>query len=123
LVQGFDYASSFTNTKINKNLADLQYISPEVLKEEIGNSKVDIWALGVLAYNIIDDLSPFAEESDLETRKAIINNPVNFNSEAWEHVSDHCKNFIKKCLNKDAAHRPSAEDLLEDPFIKSGAKH
>ena len=122
LVQGFDYVSSFTNKTIKRNLSDLQYISPEVLKEELGDSKVDIWALGVLAYNIIDDLSPFVQETDEETRKTIINNPVTFDSDAWSKVSDHCKNFIKKCLSKDPNQRPTAEELLEDPFIKSGAQ-
>ena len=68
MVQGFDYVSSFTNKTIKRNLSDLQYISPEVLKEELGDSKVDIWALGVLAYNIIDDLSPFVQETDEETK-------------------------------------------------------
>ena len=87
-----------------------------------GIVKVDIWALGVLAYNIIDDLSPFVQETDEETRKTIINNPVTFDSDTWSKVSDHCKNFIKKCLSKDPKQRPTAEELLEDPFIKSGAQ-
>ncbi len=94
MVQGFDFVSSFTNTKIKVNLSDLQYISPEVIKGEIGDSKVDIWALGVLAFRIIDDISPFIEMTDEETRKSIINNPVTFNGNPWDQVSDHCKNFI-----------------------------
>jgi hypothetical protein len=32
-------------------------------------------------------------------------------------VSSQCKDFIKKCLSKDPAHRPTVKDLLEDPYL------
>ena len=80
-MNGFDCASRFSKTKIKINLSDLQYISPEVHQDEMADSKVDIWALGVLAYNIIGDISPFIEETEEETKKAIINNPVTFFSD------------------------------------------
>ncbi len=63
-VQGFERATSFTNNTIKTNKSDIEYDPPEILKGEKGDSKVDIWALGVLAYTIIDSMSPFWDESD-----------------------------------------------------------
>ena len=35
-----------------------------------------------------------------------------------EHLSNHAKNFIKKCLNRDPLARPTAQMLLDHPFIR-----
>jgi serine/threonine protein kinase len=70
---------------------------------------VDIWAFGVLAYTIIDKNPPFLKETEEETRKAIINNQVSFDSEVWHDMSTECKEFINKCLNKDPYKRPNTE--------------
>lgn len=118
-VQGFDHASSMTNTKIKPNRTDLQFIPPEVLQGHIGDAFVDIWAVGVLTYFIIDEITPFLDETEEGTKDNIIHHHVQFESDAWKHVSEHCKDFIKKCLNKDPTRRPNVEELLEHPFMKS----
>lgn len=117
-VQGFDHASSLTNSKVKANKSDMQYIPPEVLSGHIGNAMVDVWAVGVLAFHILDEISPFLDETDEGTKENIIKHHISFDSDAWKHVSAHCKDFITKCLNKDPSRRPTVEELLEHPFIK-----
>ena len=34
-----------------------------------------------------------------------------------DELSEKCTNFIKRCLVYDKDKRPSAQELLEDPFI------
>lgn len=35
-----------------------------------------------------------------------------------EHLSDDAKNFIKQCLQRDPLARPTAQSLLNHPFIR-----
>jgi serine/threonine protein kinase len=82
---------------------------------------VDIWAIGVLIYYLIDGNSPFEEKSEEKIRNKILRNQVTFETEKWDDVSFCCKKFIKKCLNYNPEDRPTAEDLLSDPFIMRDA--
>ncbi len=52
-VSGYDIFSSFSNTVLQDNLCNIEYYPPEIVRNgdvDNQNSKVDIWAIGVLAY-------------------------------------------------------------------------
>ncbi len=67
-VSGYDFSTSFTHTIIHKNTSSLEYWAPELLsKDEVGDHKVDIWALGILAYSMIDGFTPFYDESGVDS--------------------------------------------------------
>jgi serine/threonine protein kinase len=38
-----------------------------------------------------------------------------------DHLSEDGKNFVRLCLQRNPSHRPSAEQLLEHPFVKNAA--
>ena len=42
---------------------------------------------------------------------------VTFEEPIWEEVSEDAKEFIQKCLTLNPEERPTAEDLLYDPWI------
>jgi serine/threonine protein kinase len=37
----------------------------------------------------------------------------------WKNISPSAKDFVLKCLNRDAASRASVKDLFEEPWIKA----
>ena len=37
-----------------------------------------------------------------------------------DHLSEHCKDFIRKCLRRDPSQRPTSVELLQHPFIQNG---
>jgi len=37
-----------------------------------------------------------------------------------DHLSEHCKDFIRKCLQRDPSQRPTSAELLQHPFIQNG---
>ena len=92
---------------------------------------MDVWALGILTYYMIEELTPFygEPEGDLIDEKTknqaklelikqnIHNKEVEFTSDPWNYVSEDCKNFVRKCLNKDPKLRPTALELNSEPFI------
>lgn len=51
---------------------------------------------------------------------AIKMRPLAF-SEDFE-VSEGCKRFLRRCLNKDAVMRPSIKEILEDPWLVEGER-
>ena len=75
-VQGFEFATSFTNTNNKVNKSDLEYMAPELIRGEVGDSKVDIWSVGALTYNIIEGMSPFFDETEDKIKENILNNDV-----------------------------------------------
>lgn len=46
-------------------------MSPEIVKKEGHDEKVDIWCLGVLLYEMLHGFSPFRAESITEIEKAL----------------------------------------------------
>ncbi len=46
-------------------------MSPEVIKGQKPTSKVDIWALGILLYQLAENKLPFDRKTDLEMLNAI----------------------------------------------------
>ncbi len=63
-VQGFEFATSFKSAEKKVKKSDLEYNAPEIIRGEVASAKADIWSLGALAYNIIDGMSPFYDETE-----------------------------------------------------------
>jgi serine/threonine protein kinase len=54
--------------------------------------------------------------------KKVRSGKFNFDSVAWQHVSDSAKDFIRKLLTYDPAKRPTAEKALQHPWITELSK-
>lgn len=104
------------------------------------SSKVDIYSIGIILFEMFHaPFSTYMERADIlsnirgdnETSKAEINVDVDFmdDSDDWKKVArkrfpksfdmapDNAKRMILWCLQKNAAHRPSAEDLLSSQLL------
>ncbi|OHW99594.1 CAMK CAMK1 protein kinase [Colletotrichum incanum] len=94
------------------------YMAPEIFKK-IGHGKpVDIWALGVITYFLLCGYTPFDRDSDFEEMQAILNADYSFTPfDYWRGVSDHAKDFIRRCLTIDPNKRMTAHDALQHPFV------
>jgi aurora kinase len=76
---------------------------------------VDIWACGVLAYELMVGHPPFEVDDESETRKKIMyETTLTFPS----HVSPDAIDFIKRALAKNAALRPDAAEMVHHPWVK-----
>jgi serine/threonine protein kinase len=38
-----------------------------------------------------------------------------------DHLSENCKDLIRKCMQRDPSQRPTAVELLQHPFIQNGS--
>ena len=94
------------------------YASPEVLSCKPYNYKRDIWALGVLLYEMMTFKMPFeANSMPLFTMKIARGNynPISM-------YSKELKDIVSKCLLVDPDRRPSVNEILEMPIIQNRIK-
>lgn len=106
---------------IFKAAGSLGYVAPEVLTGKGHGKPCDVWSLGVITYTLLCGYSPFiAEDVDGFLQECTRNEePVTFHSPYWNNISDEAKKFILKALTLDQNLRPTATDLLNDPWITS----
>ncbi|RIA87355.1 kinase-like domain-containing protein [Glomus cerebriforme] len=110
-----DFGSSSLHSRASLKLGTLYWMAPEVLHDQIYNSKVDIWSLGIMAIELIDGRPPWfplGQRKVVELIRTVGTPPFPLN------ISLDFENFLRDCLEVNPDERPSATDLLSHHFIK-----
>ncbi|KAG2432988.1 hypothetical protein HXX76_008716 [Chlamydomonas incerta] len=82
--------------------------------QEHYNEKVDCWQVGCLVHEILCNSLPFEAEDKLLACALILwADIVSFP----DTLSPECHSFMRACLTKNPAERPSAAELLQHPWI------
>ncbi|CAK9439421.1 uncharacterized protein LODBEIA_P35500 [Lodderomyces beijingensis] len=98
----------------------LSYMAPEMFDREVGYSfPIDVWAIGVCLYFMLEGYLPFDCDSDEETKDAIINKK--YFSDAWETgaaaSSSAAQDLILQCLKTSGSERPISLCLKTHHFL------
>jgi len=110
------------------------YIAPEVLgrkerdpttgkKVKIDPSygeKSDNWSCGIILYILLSGVPPFWGETQDAIFKEVLRGELDLESHPWPSISDGAKACIRRMLTRDPKQRPSAEELLADPWLRKG---
>jgi serine/threonine protein kinase/tetratricopeptide (TPR) repeat protein len=80
----------------------LSYIAPEVLRGERGDARGDVWALGILLYEMLTGERPFAGNTSFELSSAILNNAP---PPLPPRVPPALTAVVRRCLEKDPSGR------------------
>ena len=120
---GFGYGISkdwpliWTKKAINSKIIakNSSYFAPEIINSNPYNSKVDIWALGVLLYELMTFKMPFVAQSS-----PLLNIKMNRDNYAPppDIYSNEIKDLLKKCLTVEPEKRPNIDEILNMPLIK-----
>lgn len=76
--------------------------------------KVDIWSVGILAYELMVGRPPFEVEGERETALRIM---FDENIEFPRGMGEQAITFIQLALSKSAAKRPTATVMLQHPWL------
>ncbi len=87
-----------------------------MIRGEDYDDRVDIWSLGIMVYEMIDGNPPYMDLPPLQALFKISNEPVP-KVQNQARMFPSLAAFMGAMLTKEAAQRPSAEQLLKDPFL------
>ena len=99
-------------TQAGQTLGTVLYMSPEQLRGGSVDARADLWALGVLAYEVLAGVSPFLTDSNAGTVARILHeDPPSLTT--VPNVPDWLAQLVSRLLRKEPADRPpSASDVL-----------
>jgi len=85
------------------------YLAPEFFVGQNYDNKVDVWALGVMMFELTNGRAPFLRKNEIEIQNAIVKDRVKFEN----GVSMALRDIISKCLSKNPSKRPSMKEILQ----------
>lgn len=99
------------------------WMAPEILLGSMAKEKtspetafaVDIWGVGCTIIEMLNGVPPWGElEGPQAMFKVLYRSPP-----IPEKLSSEGRDFLERCLQRNPAQRPSAEELLQHPFLRN----
>jgi serine/threonine-protein kinase len=116
---------SLEMTQAGMILGTAAYMSPEQARGKAVDKRADIWAFGVVLYEMLTGRRLFEGETTSDTLAAVLSKEPD-----WQSVPAKAQRMLKNCLEKEPKHRlrdiADAWRLLDEarvaPVVKSSAR-
>ncbi|KAM3142117.1 hypothetical protein pb186bvf_005771 [Paramecium bursaria] len=97
------------------NVGTPLYMSPQALRQQGHTEKGDVWAMGVMYFEMIFGQPPFTAHSEQALLSTILHHPLVIPSHP--QISDASKDFIRRCLTLDENQRMRVRELATHQLI------
>ena len=91
-----------------------EYLAPEIILNEPYNESVDMWALGILIFEMLTGWAPWQDANRKKLFEKILNAPLDL---SHPNLSPNAKDLLKKMLTKNVPDRLSTSDIKKHPFF------
>jgi len=104
------------DTQEGQVLGTVAYMSPEQARGETVDNRTDLFAFGIVFYEMLTGETPFRGSSAVETMSAIIHQPASPVSRSVKGpLAEALSRIVERCLEKDPGDRfQTAKDLLSE---------
>ncbi|XP_047970124.1 calcium and calcium/calmodulin-dependent serine/threonine-protein kinase-like [Salvia hispanica] len=113
---GLSSVEDFTDPVVGL-FGSIDYVSPEALAGGGVTAKSDVWSLGVILYILLSGYPPFIAQTHRQKQQMILSGQLNFYEKTWKNISSSVKHLITSLLNVDPNRRPTAQEILEHPWV------
>ena len=94
-------------------------MAPEMLFKAEYDYRVDVWALGILLYEMLHGFAPFKGKNAADVQEAMLRGNYEFGS----HLSEQVKSLISSILQFQADKRPSFNEIMHHSWVKDMSSH
>ena len=110
-------------TKTGSTIGTAAYMSPEQARGETADHRTDIWAMGVVLYEMLTGRHPFAGEYEEAVTYRILNEDPEFVTKIRPGLPLALDHIIERAIAKDPARRyQSVDELCADLEAVSGER-
>ncbi len=110
----FGWCAENISSSRNTFCGTYEYMAPEMLFGTSYDYHVDVWALGVLLYELVHGHAPFRGESVSEVKQSMLQGTY----ELSDGLSEGLKELITNILKFDPKERMSLKNILSCDWIK-----
>src|SRR6266542_62676 len=104
-----------TQTKSRATLGTVAYMAPEQIRSERVDARSDLWAVGVIMYEMLTGVQRFASDHELAILHGIVHVEPKRVSQLNRNTPPPLEQIVAALLQKDRSHRyQCAESLLAD---------
>ncbi|CAD8100686.1 unnamed protein product [Paramecium sonneborni] len=107
-----DFGFAEQKSMFQTHLGTFPYMAPEIFINNEQDSKVDVWALGLLTHEMLFGEIYFIGKSRFEVEQRILTKEYNLDDYKYQ-VSEQVKDLLRQMIKKEPKERISASDALK----------
>jgi beta-lactam-binding protein with PASTA domain/predicted Ser/Thr protein kinase len=114
------YADSYVSQAEGTVTGTVQYLAPEQIQGEPADPRTDLYALGVVMFELLTGRTPFVGETSLSIAYQHLSGRVPPPSTVLPTVPDELDNVVLSATEKEREQRPASARAMREEILRAG---